>query len=223
MGPDPFVADLDEVGFRYSSYDTPFWARPNSVPGRWHDRGDGPTQYLSLSAAGSWAELIRRERVSSEGEVAQVRIQMWIVEMSLGDLADYRDFDRADAAGFPPDALVDDDYRRCQAEARRLRAEGFGGVIAPSAALPGEVNVTVFGPRYSVRWGARPVLASAMPAAVVAVGCPPAGLVGRVRQLGDRHAALREHEIVAAARLGEQLRRHPRETPDLPGPSDRAE
>src|SRR5262245_37715829 len=66
-GPLPLV-DVDAIAHRYSSYDTPFWARENSEPGRWHVRGDGPTQYLSLSSDGAWAELIRNERLTSEDE-----------------------------------------------------------------------------------------------------------------------------------------------------------
>lgn len=209
MAPDPIVATLDRVAFRYSSYDTPFWVRANTVDGRWHRAGDGPTQYLSLSPAGSWAELIRNEDLTTEAEVTTIRMPMWIVGLTLGNLVDYRDFDRAEAAGFPPDALVDDDYERCQAEGDRLRGKGVAGVLAPSAALPEETNVTLFGPRYSVRWGVRPVLASAIPAAVVAVGSPSAGLLNSVRQRGEGHAGLREYELVASARHAERRSSEP--------------
>jgi len=188
------VAQFEAVAFRYSNYDTPFWVRPNSEAGRWHQAGDGPTQYLSTTVEGAWAELIRAEGLRSDTEVALVRMPMWAVELRIKRLADYSTFEAADAAGFPPDALVDDDYGRCQEEGLRLRSEGFQGVLAPSAALPGAVNLTVFGPRIASNWDREPLLASSAPAIQVAVGAPPAGIVERVRHIGEPHAQLQRYE-----------------------------
>ena len=78
MAPEPENFPLErQIAHRYSSYDTPFWVRENSLPGRWHRRGDGPTQYLSLSTDGAWAELIRNEELRTEDEGAMVSVSMW--------------------------------------------------------------------------------------------------------------------------------------------------
>lgn len=191
--PHPEAVEFDDVAFRYSNYDTPFWVRPNSEPGRWHRVGDEPTQYLSTTVEGAWAELIRTAEISSEPEVALVRMPMWAAQVHLKRLADLGTFERAAAAGFPPDALVDEDYSRCQVEGRRLREAGFQGVLSPSAALPGATNLAIFGPRIASSWNVRPVLASSIPATEIAVGSPPEGIVDRVRQRGTTHASLKAY------------------------------
>lgn len=192
--PKPRQTHFEDVAFRYSNYDTPFWVRPNSEPGRWHRTGDGPTQYLSTTVEGAWSELIRAEGLRTNAEVSLVRMPMWVAEIQIQQLADYRTFEAAREAGFPPDALVDDDYSRCQEEGGRLRSEGFQGVLAPSAALPGTVNLTIFGPRIASNWDREPLLASSVPAIRIAVGAPPEGIVDRVRHKGEQHAGLKQHK-----------------------------
>jgi hypothetical protein len=185
--PKPRLAQFDEVAFRYSNYDTPFWVRPNSEPGRWHWVGDGATQYLSTTVDGAWAELIRAEELRSEQEIELVRMPMWVAEVHVQRIADYSTFEKAEAAGFPPDALIDDDHSRCREEGRRLREGGFQGVVAPSAALSDSNNLTLFGPRIASTWELRPLLASSIPVMKIAVGAPPEGIVERVRHRGERH------------------------------------
>jgi RES domain-containing protein len=198
----PPVVDVDTIAHRYSSYDTPFWARENTQPGRWHVRGDGPTQYLSQSTDGAWAELIRNEELTSEDEVAMVSVQMWAVAVNQAMIVDYSTFERADAAGFDADALVGDDYARCQQEGARLRELGYSGVLAPSAALPGEINLTLFGPKMASTWNRPPLLASSLPATVIAKGAPPPGLLAHVRQIGAPHAGLVAYKSTRKASAG---------------------
>jgi len=198
--PKPSFAQFDEVAFRYSNYDTLFWVRPNSEPGRWHRIGDGATQYLSTTVDGAWAELIRAEGLRSEQEMALVRMPMWVAEVHVQQIADYGDFEKAEMAGFPPEALIDDDYSRCQEEGKRLRRAGFQGVLAPSAALPNSFNLTLFGPRIASTWQSRPLLASSIPAMKIAVGAPPEGIVGRVRHRGEKHEPYEEFHTVVRAR-----------------------
>jgi RES domain-containing protein len=183
--PDTQQTKFVDVAFRYSNYDTPFWVRPNTDEGRWHQTGDGPTQYLSVTVEGAWAELIRTEGLRSETEVALLRMPMWVADLDVNRIADYGTFEKADEAGFAPGALIDEDYSRCQEEGGRLRGAGYQGVLAPSAALPGSVNLTLFGPRIASRWGMSPSLASSIPATEIAVGSPPEGIVARVRQRGE--------------------------------------
>lgn len=184
---------IKELAYRYSNYDTPFWARGNTQPGRWHVPGDGPTQYLSFSTDGAWAELIRAEDLRTEEEVALVSMPLWQARVEQAAVVDYADFARADAAGFPAEALIDDDYERCQREGRRLRGLGYRGVVAPSAALPGTLNLTLFGGRIAIDWESTPRVASSLPATVLTKGAPPPGLVTRVRHRGARHAGFESY------------------------------
>ena len=191
--PAPETSLFDGVAFRYSNYDTPFWVRSNNEAGRWHHGGDGPTQYLSTSVEGAWAELIRAEGLKSELEVSMIKMPMWVAEVHVQRIADYETFEKAAQAGFPPDALIDDDYSRCQLEGHRLREAGYQGVFAPSAALPGAVNLTLFGAKVASSWGVRPLLASSIPATTLAVGAPPEGVVEKVRQEGERHSLFEQY------------------------------
>ena len=85
---------------------------------------------------------------------------------------------------------MDEDYGRCQREGARLRALRYGGVLAPSAGLPGALNLTLFGPRTASTWGRPPLLASSLPATIIAKGAPPPGLLSQVRRIGAPHTAL---------------------------------
>jgi hypothetical protein len=189
----PPTTSLDrQVCFRWTDYDTPFWVRPNREAQRWNRAGEAPTQYLSMGPDAAWAELARAEGLDTAG-LAEVRMPIWAALVDQGNLVDYRTFERAEAAGFPPDALVDDDHERCRAEATRLRALGYAGVISPSAALPDATNVTLFGPRLLWSWGQRPVLAVHVAAVVVAVGRPGPGVAERVRLRGTPHEGAEAH------------------------------
>jgi RES domain-containing protein len=177
-----------DVAFRYSNYDTPLWARANTLDGRWHAARASPTQYFGLSSDACWADLIRHENLRTEPEVSMVRMPLWALKLSEERIADYSTFEKAERAGFAPDALIDDDWERCQAEAERLRGLGYRGVMAPSAALPGALALTLFGGRRAVDWDDDPVVASAIPAKVLTVGGPPPGLTARVRYFGTDHS-----------------------------------
>ncbi|HEY7961525.1 MAG TPA: hypothetical protein VID29_06345 [Solirubrobacteraceae bacterium] len=185
------------MAFRYADYDTPLWVRPNTESGRWHVARTEPTQYLCLSPDGCWADLIRQESLRTEIDVALVRMPLWILKINEERIADYGSFEKAEAAGFPPDALVDEDWERCQAEAERLENLGFRGVLSPAAALPGETALTLFGGRRAVGWDDAPCLVSAIPAKIVTIGAPPTGLVERVRFRSEKHS---EYVSYAAAR-----------------------
>lgn len=197
MAPEPDAIAFSDVAFRYADYDTPLWVRPNTENGRWHMARTQPTQYLCLSPDGCWADLIRQEDLRTEIDVALIRMLLWVLKIDEERIADYRTFEKAEAAGFPPDALIDEDWERCQAEAERLKDLGFRGVLSPAAALPGDTALTLFGGRRAVAWDDEPVLASAIPAKIVTVGAPPVGLVERVRFRGEEHST---YESYAAAR-----------------------
>jgi RES domain-containing protein len=203
MGPRPAQPDqihFGAVAFRYSDYDMPFWARANTLDGRWHCAATQPTQYLSLSPDAAWADRIRHENLRNELEVAMIRMPLWVAMIDENRIADYATFDKAEAAGFPPDALVDDDWTRCQEEGERLRALGFRGVLAPASALPGEKCVTLFGGRRAVDWDDEPLVASAIRAKIVTVGSPPTDLVHRVRFFDEEHSGYVTYAVARGRR-----------------------
>lgn len=175
--------DFDDVAFRWSNYDVPLWTRPNTSPLRWNRARQDTTQYLSLSPEGSWAELIRAEGLHTVGELELISMPMWILRVRETGIADYSSPEKAQAAGFPPQALIEEDYERCQAEGGRLREQGFRGVLAPSAALPGAINLTLFGRRLTVPWDypEEQLMASFVRAKRLAVGHPPGELLALVR------------------------------------------
>jgi hypothetical protein len=199
--PDPKRVAYDDVAFRWSDYDVPLWARPNSSALRWNRARQDATQYMSLTPEGSWAELIRAERLLSTDELRLVSMTMWALQIHETNLADYSTFEKAHDAGFPPDALVSENYERCQVEAKRLHGLGFRGVLAPSAALPGAVNLTLFGRRLAVPWDypQASLMTSFVPAKKLAVGRPPDELLPLVRQRGERHCLLEDYRRWARA------------------------
>jgi hypothetical protein len=112
------------------------------------------------------------------------------LKVNEGVVVDYSTFEKAERAGFSPEALVDDDYEACQKEARRLFSLGAGGVLSPSAALPGSVNLTLFGQRVPIRWNAQVQISAAVPVQALATGQPASGLVSRVRYRDQQHPDL---------------------------------
>lgn len=198
--PRPKAITVNRAFFRYSSYDVPFWARPNTTDERWHSAGDGATQYLSATPDGAWAELIRNENLRSEADLALVQMPLWQAQIEQARIADYRDFETTEKAGLDPEILVSDDQSKCRAEGKRLRENDFAGVIYPSAALPGEQNLVLFGPRILLPWGASRRLASGVPANKLTVGAPPADLLPRVRHVGAGHAGLTEYQRIKRRR-----------------------
>ena len=180
--------EVVDVCIRYSDYDTPFWARSNTKPGRWHGTDDGPTQYLSLTTDGAWADLIRSEDLRTAEELRLVQMQLWQARIDQSYVVDYSDFAKAESAGFSAEALIDDDQAQCRVEGARLRKAGYSGILSPSASLPGELCLTLFGARVSVDWSTQPAVSSAIPASVLTVGAPPSGLLNRVRFRGQPHS-----------------------------------
>jgi hypothetical protein len=118
---------------------------------------------------------------------------MWAVLIEEAMIVNYSTFELAERSGFDPVALVDEDYERCQTEGARLRKQGFSGVLVPSAALPGALNLTLFGPRMASTWDRPKFLASSIPATIITKGAPPPGLLSRVRHVGAPHSGLVEH------------------------------
>jgi len=191
--PTPKFTHLTEAAFRATSYDVPLWVNPNRRHGRWNIGGGDPTQYMTLDAEAPFADLLRHEDLRTEEEAAHYFSTLWQLQIDSGAIVDYSTFDLAEAAGFDAAALVDDDFERCQAEAQWLVSHNARGVLSPSAALPGSINLTLFGPRVSVAWGTKVELASSVPAQKLTTGRPPSGLTTRIRYFGQPHPLLETH------------------------------
>lgn len=184
---------IEWTGFAYraTSYDVPLWVAPNRQGGRWNIAYVESTQYMCLDAEAPFAEQLRHEDLRTENEAAMFRTSIWQLQINEGYIIDYSTFDKAETAGFPPEALVDDDHERCQAEAQRLRNLGARGVLTPSAALPESINLTLFGARVQIEWGATVTIAAAIPVQKLAAAAPPPhGLVQKVRFYDDAHPLL---------------------------------
>lgn len=182
--------------FRYTSHDVPFWVESNTRAGRWHEVGDPPTQYWSLSPDAAWAELIRSEQLRTEDEVAEIRMPMWACRFPKAGLLDLTVPENQERFGVSHGSLIADSWSTCQMVGQSIRVD-HPGVIAPSAALEGHGNVTMFGARRKIDWRNRPLLARTTPAAVVAIGRPPPGLLRRVRQRADPSGRQRLFELPA--------------------------
>lgn len=194
--------------FRVTTYDVPLWVLPNRRAGRWNRAGEGSTQYACLDAEAPFAEMLRGQDLRTEAGAKAFRTILWQLRVDEGAIVDYRTFEKAAAAGYPPAALVDDDHERCRVEADRLRQLGVGGVLSPSAALPDSITLTLFGPRVPVAWETPVTLASMVPAQRLLEGSAPPGLVDRTRFYGAPHRALQAYESA------QRPLRQPRPPPD---------
>jgi RES domain-containing protein len=184
------------VAFRATSYDVPLWVNPNRRSGRWNIAGRHCTQYLCLDSEAPLAEVLRHEDLRTEEAASHYSTTLWQLQVNDGAVVDYSTFERAESAGFSPEALVDDDHERCQAEAQWLITEGARGILSPSAALPGSTNLTLFGPRVHVPWNTTIALGSSIPAQKLTTGHPPTGLTTRVRYFGQPEKLLMAYRKV---------------------------
>jgi len=185
----PFVT-WTGVAYRAISYDVPLWVNPNRREGRWNIAGSGCTQYMSLDPMAPMAEMLRHEDLRTEAEASHYRTTLWQIRVDEGCVVDYSTFEKADAAGFPAEALVADDHERCQAEAQWLIGCGARALLAPCAALTGNVNLAIFGPRVKIPWDSQTRLASTLPVQRLSTGSAQPGLVGQVRFFGEPHSGL---------------------------------
>src|SRR5699024_8364431 len=126
-------------------------------------------------------------------QVVEQRRSLWPAHVEVGDVADLSTVDRWLAWGLDPVDAVSDVHAGCERGAPGLLAQGYGGVLAPSAELPEPINITVFGGRYEQEAIADPrTLARRddrwLRVAVAAEGAhPPQVLVTRTRYRGQPH------------------------------------
>jgi hypothetical protein len=116
---------------------------PPSYPGRFHVVGDPATWYASVTEQDAWAQFFRHH---PGGGVDPFEVRRRVGEAQVDDLLV---LDLTDAAvrrlcGITAKQLRSNRYAACQALGRAARAAGFEGILAPSAALPGESTLSVF-------------------------------------------------------------------------------
>jgi RES domain-containing protein len=174
------------VAYRATSYDTPLWVFPNRRAGRWSHPDDGIiAQYCTLDAAAPLAEFVRHEDVREPAVAQEIRLSVWQLQLLEGAMLDLSSPEKAADQGIAWDDLVSDDWRTCQQVARDLIDVGGRGVIAPCAALPGSLSVTVFGARSEIAWTAERRLSIQVPAREILHGAPGAGVVRGTRFFGS--------------------------------------
>ncbi len=177
---------------------------PTQTSGRWHRSGEGYAQYLSLDSSGAWAELIRFEAIRGDARAAEYRRRLWALSVLEHNIADLATYEAYQACGLDPRTAIGD-HATSQNLADDLRSAGFRGVLSPSTALPGAVNLTLFGERFEKvlqtgidRW-LNPQPDLLLPATLVVEGNPPADLITETTFVGQLHygyedwAASREH------------------------------
>lgn len=116
---------------------------PAAYAGRYNRVGDPGVWYASSTERGAWAELFRHW---AENEVSPFEVKRRVGRAKVTDLAilDLTDPSVRDQVGATYEELVSDDLTRCQELAAAARDKGFDGILAPSAALEGEVTLAVF-------------------------------------------------------------------------------
>jgi RES domain-containing protein len=179
------------TAYRATTYDTPLWVSPNSRPGRWsHPEDRTVAQYCTLDVASAIAEMVRNEDLRSVDDARELRVNVWELRVDEGAIVDYSTPARVDEQGFAWEALVSDSWDECRAEARRIQESGGRGVLAPSAALPQGLTLTLFGPRTEIRWNAAPSLSIQIPARHIVRGAPGDHLVQHTRFFEDPYPDL---------------------------------
>jgi RES domain-containing protein len=187
------------VAYRATTYDTPLWVSPNSRPGRWSHPGDSTiAQYCTLDVASAIAEMVRYENLRHADEARELRVSIWELRVDEGAIVDYSTPARAAQQGFEWGPLISDSWNECQAEGLKLIGAGGRGVLAPSAALPQGVALTLFGPRTEIAWKAEPSLSIQIPARHILHGAPGDHLVSDTRFFDEPYPEL---EPTAADRL----------------------
>jgi RES domain-containing protein len=116
---------------------------PPRHDGRYHVAGGTRTWYGSSNEDACWAEFLRHQ-VKPDIDPRQIRRRVGQVELELVVL-DLTNPAIRDLFGVGASDLIADDYTVCQAIAVEAIAHGFEAILAPSAALPDETTLAVFG------------------------------------------------------------------------------
>ncbi|MGI8632140.1 MAG: RES family NAD+ phosphorylase [Solirubrobacterales bacterium] len=184
VGP-PAFPQFEGTVYRATTYDEPLWVWPNSREGRWNsDEETTIAQYCSLDPSAAVAELVRHENLRDPDEAAELTVDVWELRVSEGAVVTHTSIDQA-STDLSLGDLTADDWGPCQFEGERLQALGVRGILAPNAALPGSVNLTLFGERTEIDWDATPRVSVQVPCRFVLRASPGPHLVGQTRFFGE--------------------------------------
>ena len=142
-------------------------------------------QYCTLDVASAIAEMVRFEDLREIEEAQELRVHIWELRFDESAIADYSTPERAAGNGFAWESLTSDAWQDCRSEALRVMDSGGRGLLAPSAALPQGITLTLFGPRTEIAWSAEPSLSIQIPARRIVRGSPGDHLVRYVRFFGE--------------------------------------
>jgi RES domain-containing protein len=118
-------------------------ASPAAGPGRYHRVGEPGAWYASTTELGAWAELLRHH-TSSELSPFEIRRRIGRAQVEGLRVLDLSDPQVREALALAEADLTSDGLTRCQELGEAARAAGFEGILAPSAALAGEIILVVF-------------------------------------------------------------------------------
>jgi RES domain-containing protein len=99
--------------------------------------------YASTTELGAWAELLRHH-TSSELSPFEIRRRIGRAQVEGLRVLDLSDPRVREALALTEADLTSDNLARCQGPGEAARAAGFEGILAPSAALAGELILVVF-------------------------------------------------------------------------------
>lgn len=174
------------------------FADPALSNGRYHRVGGVGVWYASDQEQASWAELMRHF-VDDGVDPFELRRRVGRVKVDGLRVLDLTDPSVRAAVGLEEADLLGDDYTKTQAVASAAAAAGFGGMLAPSAALPGRRTLVVFAAGES-----------AITAEWSSVRQPPprvADLLHTIRVRADMPAAVRSLLARLAAAGSDAIRR----------------
>lgn len=119
--------------------------------GRWNRRGEYACLYTALTRGGALGELQKSKRLYGSAiwdrDLVSIEVHRLDPILDFTDLAIYEASARA--AGVTPDLTLltadgEQAYEHCRRLADHARREGYTGLLVPSAAVEGEVNLVIY-------------------------------------------------------------------------------
>jgi RES domain-containing protein len=140
---DPLAVDeialTRQVWWRHARVGLRFAAVPMPPPdGRWQHGEVIAALYLAESEETAWAEHLRALAERGLPPAEGFPRNLWQCEVALARVADLSSAERLAAVGLPLPRPMRSDWAPFQVIGERLFAEGWAGVLAPSAARPEE-------------------------------------------------------------------------------------
>jgi hypothetical protein len=135
---------------------------------------DGSTPFSRIESprkAGVWTCPASVDKVSVKPGLAQMPRELWTWDVDV-EVADLSTAERLSAMGLPPPTPGRRSWQTFQKVGEQLRADGWPGLLAPSAALPAGKVLCLFRDKAGVR-GAEP---ASSPRRVSEPPPPPTGL-----------------------------------------------